>query len=986
MKERKNNEIKYELQFMQANCRSIVQKTESLIEYFDNTKIKFGLLTETWTDRNSESRIKERLEKEHGIGFLARSRGGRGGGVAIAFRKSEMEFKLHEFFTGEYEVIASSAKIPGTGARLFVFCTYYPPSMLVEDVKKMNELIYDEVLKLKIKYEKAFFIIAGDMNKKKCDCFAEFNDFVLVKSAPTRKNECLDICYTNLFVQSSDVSIPLWSDAGVDSDHLVVMYNAAYIGQKFTYKTIVRPKVTERANEEFCMMVEGCDWSELSHMATADEMTDFFHMKIEQFKAECFPLKKSRIRSDEDPWVTDHIRRCVKKRNLMFRYDGRGERWKTLRDDVRLKLENAKNAYYDREVEKIFNASDKKSLAFTALKNLSCPDRPKQWAVTDIEKAKDETTVVEELAEYFNSVTKDYMPVDVSRVQKTYDRPIYEITPDMVETRIRQTRKPNSSVPGDIPPKLMNRLAAKISSPVSRIFNAVVREMQWPLEWKTEYQTIIPKVQNPSEYGQLRNLSCTNFLSKILESFVADSIRSEIELSDLQYGGIKGCGTDNFLMEMWNNILETLDCKDTAVSLMSVDFSKAFNRLDHQACLDKLVKKNASNQTISLIAAFLGGRKMCVRTSNVMSEKRLVLGGSPQGTKLGNMLFCIAIDDITEFVKLPETRKDSPERAIPPQYMPLFASTPGRNVDADDSFNPNPYGFRRKINVIGDSPPFDRLPGDQYSETSTWEIGYIDDLNIGETIRVSDGESHITTSKEIRSIRALGCEEMYEIITENGTKVGMLINAKKTQLLCISSSLVFRVECFISIDGRKLTSGEKLKILGFMFDGSPTPKAHIEHLIMKFNRSLWTLFHLRRAKLREEILVGVYKAMLRPLLEYGSNVFSTMLNEEEKDRLESCQKKALKIIYGFEMSYNKMLEESSLEDLSTRRKNMFEKFCLKSSKSERFRRKWLPQKETEDTRTLRKTNKYIEFKAKTNRLYNSPLFAMRRFMNSMTRN
>lgn len=188
-----------------------------------------------------------------------------------------------------------------------------------------------------------------------------------------------------------------------------------------------------------------------------------------------------------------------------------------------------------------------------------------------------------------------------------------------------------------------------MSAPVCKIFNDVAREKVWPSLWKMEYQTVIPKKPNPTEFSQLRNLSCTNFLSKILESFIADSIRSEVCLSELQYGGINGCGTDNFLVEMWNNIHETLDRPDSAISLMSVDFSKAFNRMNHQACLEKLVKKNASNQTIQLIGAFLTNRYMCVRTTNCTSKKHLVRGGSPQGTKLGNLLFCLTIDDITDF-------------------------------------------------------------------------------------------------------------------------------------------------------------------------------------------------------------------------------------------------------------------------------------------------------------------------------------------------
>ena len=95
---------------------------------------------------------------------------------------------------------------------------------------------------------------------------------------------------------------------------------------------------------------------------------------------------------------------------------------------------------------------------------------------------------------------------------------------------------------------------------------------------KRIYQTIIPKRPSPTSLSETRNLSGTNFISKVLESFVIDSIEFEVELSDLQYGK-KEMGTDNFIAEVWNNILESLEEKESAVAIMSMDFSKAFNRL-----------------------------------------------------------------------------------------------------------------------------------------------------------------------------------------------------------------------------------------------------------------------------------------------------------------------------------------------------------------------------------------------------------------------
>ena len=158
----------------------------------------------------------------------------------------------------------------------------------------------------------------------------------------------------------------------------------------------------------------------------------------------------------------------------------------------------------------------------------------------------------------------------------------------------------------------------------------------WPKRWKSEYQTIIPKKELPGSENDCRNLACTIFFSKVMESFVLDSIRSEISLSNKQYGGIKGCGVNNLLVDMRNHILTGLDEEESAVTLMAVDFSKAFNRMSHQHCLAALARKGCPTETIKMVYSFLQGRVMY---GYEMSRPRGVNGGSPQGTKLGNLLF-----------------------------------------------------------------------------------------------------------------------------------------------------------------------------------------------------------------------------------------------------------------------------------------------------------------------------------------------------------
>ena len=69
--------------------------------------------------------------------------------------------------------------------------------------------------------------------------------------------------------------------------------------------------------------------------------------------------------------------------------------------------------------------------------------------------------------------------------------------------------------------------AEELAGPITAIFNAIIRERNWASLWKIEFITVIPKVPSPTDAGECRNIACTNFLSKVLESIVLDWAKQE---------------------------------------------------------------------------------------------------------------------------------------------------------------------------------------------------------------------------------------------------------------------------------------------------------------------------------------------------------------------------------------------------------------------------------------------------------------------------
>ena len=101
------------------------------------------------------------------------------------------------------------------------------------------------------------------------------------------------------------------------------------------------------------------------------------------------------------------------------------------------------------------------------------------------------------------------------------------------------------------------------------------------------------------------------------------------------------------LVDIWEKILVALDGGQNAAVLLGVDYEKAFNRMDHAVCLDRLRQLGASDGSIALVRAFLDGRTMTVTVNGNAAKPIVINKGSPQGSMLGCLLYCVATQQLT---------------------------------------------------------------------------------------------------------------------------------------------------------------------------------------------------------------------------------------------------------------------------------------------------------------------------------------------------
>ena len=272
-------------------------------------------------------------------------------------------------------------------------------------------------------------------------------------------------------------------------------------------------------------------------------------------------------------------------------------------------ISERKKKYFDKETKKL-TADGAHRTAWKALHNLFDAESSAAWTLETLDPGRPVQEIAEQLADHFAAIANEYDPVSTEGAPETYQRPTRHLTKTEVAARLKSIKKPNSSVSIDPLPKHIDVYIEPLAAPLTTILNDVLQGRGWPRVWKNEEVTVIPKGGNAVTMDQCRNITCTSIFSKLAESFMLDDLNNEIPLDANQFGGVKGIGTEHMITEMTTDLMECLEDPRVAVTFVSGDLSKAFNRVCPNRCLAALAAHGASINAIRVVSSFLDGRIM----------------------------------------------------------------------------------------------------------------------------------------------------------------------------------------------------------------------------------------------------------------------------------------------------------------------------------------------------------------------------------------
>ena len=952
-----------------SNMRSLFPKIKNFKNDFLEREIGLALLSEVWEKKGKKKHKfeAEKMLQKDGLKYISTPRppSKRGGGSAIVANLSLFTLeKVDVINPRSVEVTYGLLRAKNATAKFkeIIAVAFYSHHCS----RKKSELLDHMITTchvLMTKYPKAVVVIGGDRN--------EMSISPLLDSIPklrqiVTKNTCngkvLDVLLLSIpeHYPTPLIIPPVPADdpaSGCPSDHDTViatpLSNTGLNLNTNEYTTKISRPLPDSGITEFGQWITQQDWRCIKPTDQPDQQVTALQETLTLNLKRIFPTKEAKFSIKDKPYINADIKKLDRLKKREYRKHGKSKKWLELHAKFELKLEKAALDHLNKNVRSLKESDPGK--AYTTLKKMGAQpgdmlDEGSFTLLNHLEANLTNKEAVDKIAAHFAEISQEYPPINADnlpqRVKDKLSSKLQEIIPKLDEIEVYQqiikAKKPKSGVPGDLPRRLVQEFAPELATPITQIYNNIISTGNWPRSWKVEFGIPLQKVENPKNEDELRIISLTSFFSKVFEKFVMDWLLEHIghHIDRAQYGGLKGNSVAHYLIDLINFVKYNQDLKDIrAVLAVAKDFSKVFNRQNHNILIRLLSDLGVLGWLLSIVIGFLENRELEVSYKGEVSGRKLLPGGGPQGTILGMFLFLILI---------------------------------------------NEAGFRDNLNNVG---KYITKPFNKREPMPRVHLKYIDDMTVAESINL---KNKLVVNPDPNPTRPLQYHERTgHVLPEDQSDVQTLLNelssytetnemklnTNKSKVILFNNGRKydFMPKCHFD-NGDILDVVEEIKLLGVKIRSDLSWSTQCDYMCQRGFARLWMLRRLKPFGTTTDELLEVYRTQIRCIMEFAVAVWNAGLTKNQVKQLERVQKCAFAIILGPEyIDYTNALKILNMKTLSERRHDLCYKFAQKSLNHYKHSNWFCPNESvTVNTRSTKPNLKPVE--ARLRRFEKSPLY------------
>ncbi|PFX15037.1 RNA-directed DNA polymerase from mobile element jockey [Stylophora pistillata] len=145
----------------------------------------------------------------------------------------------------------------------------------------------------------------------------------------------------------------------------------------------------------------------------------------------------------------------------------------------------------------------------------------------------------------------------------------------------------------------------------------------FPSEWKPALVAPLHKDGPRDDVNHYRPIAVLPVLSKILERHVSKSLTNYLNENNLIFKYQSALGenhsTETALIKLTDKLLFNMD-NDKVTGMISIDFKKAFDLVNHETLLQKLQMYGLIDSAVKWFRSYLSDRQQCVKVNRCTSS------------------------------------------------------------------------------------------------------------------------------------------------------------------------------------------------------------------------------------------------------------------------------------------------------------------------------------------------------------------------------